>query len=140
MINQARFAQMATAARSDHLGEVTQAPNGPAPLPNLVHGRVVAAAAIAVPAIAAAAPHPIQDLGSGCSFPPVRSGVRHSGPSTCPRTGTAHARQSGRLHLAQKSTAGLPGWVWHLSVLTSRGTPESLDAGGRMTVRSDQAM
>src|SRR5438128_1255339 len=73
---QMRLAQIATAARTDHLREVTQAPNGPAPLPKRVQGRAVAAAAIAALAIAAAPAHPIHAVGSGCSLPPVRSGVR----------------------------------------------------------------
>src|SRR5262245_10255886 len=53
---------------------------------------------------------------------------RHSGPMTCPRTGTAHARHNARPHTSHRPTCAMDGWLAHLPgraevVFSSLATP-----------------
>jgi hypothetical protein len=96
----------ATAATIDHAGVSLHAPNASEPAPKRLHGSAVEMTAAAKAAVdvtrARCAGSRSGTSGSDGSGPIAAS--RHSGPSTRPRTGTAHPRHNGRPHRSQVAT------------------------------------
>src|SRR5918995_7487197 len=108
-ITSPRLAAMATTI--DHAGASLHAPNKSEPAPKRLHGNAVemtaAAKATVVATRARCAGSRSGTSGSDGSGPIAAS--RHSGPSTVPRTGTAHPRHNGRPHRSQVATEARDG-------------------------------
>lgn len=99
----------ATAAIIDQRRLGTHAPSRRSPAPVRVHGPAVASSPKTAPATTPHDPATARAGSGGVVSVGSPNSARHSGPSTRPRTGTAHERQTGSSQALHRATAALLG-------------------------------